>query len=350
MLNLNIYKTQTMLGAVERMLPLHTFFCDTFFPTPKTFVTEEVLIDYKKGKRKMAPYVAPRVGGITMDRQGYRTDKYTAPRIAPQRALTVDDISKRGIGENVFSQRTPAQRQAELLGTDLSELDEFIWRRCEVTCRDIMIDGKVIMKGYIDAGDTENYIEQELDYGLTNKEILSGAALWSAGTSTKYADLKRWRLQVIKSSGKAPTMVILGQNASDEFIEDPVISEKLKQFNGLFAELRPTIVDEALTYIGRLPELGLDLYTYNEWFIDDDDVEKPMMPEDHILMARPSIGSVLYGAVTQMEEDGQFYTYEGIRVPKSWADVQNEQRMLRLSSRPVPKPDVIDDWFVAKVL
>lgn len=349
-LNLNIYKTQTMLGAVERMLPLRTFFCNTFFPGMQTFVTEDVLLDYRKGKRKMAPYVAPRVGGITMDRQGFRTDKYTAPRIAPQRVLTLDDIVNRGIGENVFSQRTPAQRQAELLGRDLSELDEFVWRRCEVTCRDIMIDGKAVMKGYIDAGNTANYVEQTLDYGMTNKEVLSGAALWSAGTSTKYADLKRWRLQVIQSGGKAPTMVVFGQNAAEEFINDADIAEKLKQFNGLFAELRPTIVDDALTYIGRLPELGLDLYTYNDWYIDDDNVEKAMMPEDHVLMARPNIGSILYGAVTQMEEDGQFYTYEGTRVPKSWADVKNEQRMIRLSSRPVPKPEVIDDWFVAKVL
>lgn len=349
-LNLDIYKTQTLLGAVERMLPLRTFFCDTFFPTPQTFVTEDVLLDYRKGKRKMAPYVAPRVGGITMDRQGYRTDKYTAPRIAPQREITLDDIVKRGIGENVFSQRTPAQRQAELIGNDLSELDEYIWRRCEVTCRDIIIDGKAIMKGYIDVQGSENYIEQVLDYGLTNKEILTGAALWSAGTANIYNDLKRWRLKVIQSGGKAPTMVILGQNAADSFVNDAKISDKLKQFNGQFLELKPQVQNDALTYLGRLPGLGLELYTYDEWYVDDDGIEKPMMPVDHVVVIRPNVGSVYYGAVTQMETDEQFHTYEGTRVPKSWADVKNEQRMIRLSSRPVPKPEVIDDWFVAKVL
>ncbi|WP_438449417.1 major capsid protein [Gorillibacterium sp. sgz5001074] len=348
-MNLNIYRTQILLGAVERILPAHSFFRSTFFPNLQTFVTEEVLLDYKKSKRKMAPFVAPRVGGITMDRQGYRTDKYAAPKIAPQRAITVDDLVIRGMGENVFSQRTPEQRQSELIGKDLAELDEMIARREEWMCRELLLNGKITMKGYIDR-DNNTYVEQLLDYGFTNKEILTGGAVWSAETSAIYADLARWRLNIIQRSGRAPKVAILGQNASAEFCADSDINEKLKQYNGLFAELRPVIQDDALTHIGRLPELGLDLYTYNEWYIDDDGTEKPMMPVDHVILGRPGMGEILYGAVTQMESDGQFYTYEGTRVPKSWADTNNEQRMVRLSGRPVPKPEDIDDWFVAKVL
>jgi heme O synthase-like polyprenyltransferase len=49
-------------------------------------------------------------------------------------------------------------------------------------------------------------------------------------------------------------------------------------------------------------------------------------------------------------ESGQFVTIEGSRVPKSWADEKNDQRMFRISSRPTPKPEDVDDWFVADVL
>jgi len=347
-LNLDIYRTQTLLAAIERMFPVRTFFRNTFFPGTQTFVTEEVLIDYRKGKRKMAPFVAPRVGGITMDRQGYRTDKYAAPKIAPQRAITVDDLVIRGMGENVFSQRTPADRQAELLARDLAELDEMITRREEWMIRELLFNGKIVMKGYIDRTNT-NYVEQELDYGFTNKEVLTGSDLWSESTSNPYADLKRWRLEVIQKSGRAPTLAILGQKASDAFIDHPDIQKKLDVRNLYLGQVNPTIQDEALTYIGRLPELGLDLYTYNDWYLDDDGQEYPFVPEDHVLLARPNLGEMLYGAVTQME-NGQFVTFEGTRVPKSWADDENEQRMLRISSRPVPKPEDVDDWFVAKVL
>jgi Phage major capsid protein E len=346
--DLNIYNTKTLLAAIERMMPVRTFFRSTFFPVTRTFVTEEVWIDYKKGKRKMAPFVAPRVGGITVDRQGYRTDKYTAPKIAPQRAITVDDLVIRGMGENVFSQRTPADRQAELLGRDLAELDEMITRREEWMIRELLFNGKITMKGYVDRTNT-NYIEQELDYGFTNKEILTGGDLWSETTSNPYADLKRWRLEVIQKSGRAPTMVVLGQRASDAFLNNEVIQKKLDIKNALLGQINPVIQDDALTYIGRLPELGLDLYTYNEWFLDDNGQEYPMVPEDHVLLARPNMGEILYGAITQLE-GGRFVTFEGDRIPKSWDDNQNEQRMLRISSRPVPKPEDVDDWFVAKVL
>lgn len=347
-MNLNIYRAQTLLGAVQKMMPLRTFFRNTFFPGFQTFVTEDVLLDFKKGKRKMAPFVAPRIGGVTMDRQGYRTDKYAAPKIAPQRSVTVDDLVIRGMGENVFSQRTPADRQAELLGRDLAELDGFTTRREEWMIRELLFNGSITMKGYIDIKNS-NFVEQTLDYGFTNKEVLLTTALWSAGTSTKLADLKRWRLEVIQKSGRAPTMVIFGQAAADAFLADADVGEKLKQFNSTMVQINPSVKDDALTYIGRLNELGLELYTYNDWYLDDDGTEYPFVPTDQLLMARPDLGEVLYGAVTQLD-NGQFVTYEGTRVPKSWADDENEQRMLRLTSRPVPKPEDVDDWFVAKVL
>jgi hypothetical protein len=347
-LNLNIYRTQTMLSAIQKMMPARTFFRSTFFPGFQTFVTEKVLLDFKKGKRKMAPFVSPRVGGITMDRQGYRTDEYRAPKIAPQRQITLDDLVIRGMGENVFSQRTPADRQAELLGRDLNELDEMITRREEWMIAQLMFNGKITMKGYIDRADI-TFVDQTLDYGFTNKEVLAGDDLWSAGTSKKLDDLKRWRLEVIQKSGRAPTMAIFGQDAADAFLSDADVSEKLKQFNATLLELRPRVVDDALTYIGRINELALDLYTYNDWYLDDDGTEYPFVPTDHVLLARENIGEMLYGAVTQLE-NGQFVTYEGTRIPKSWADDENEQRMIRLSARPVPKPEDVDDWFVAQVL
>lgn len=347
-MNVNIYRTQSMLAAINKMMPIRTFFRDTFFPGIQTFTTEDVLLDFKKGKRKMAPFVAPRVGGVTMDRQGYRTDKYTAPKIAPQRQLTVDDLVIRGMGENLFSPRTPADRQAELLGRDINELDEMITRREEWMIRELLFNGKITMNGYIDTANNKT-IDQTLDYEFTNKEILTGTHLWSESTSTKLDDLKRWRKEVIRKSGHAPTMAIFGDDAFEQFLADPDVSEKLKQFNSTLIQINPTVKDDALTYIGRIAELGLDIFTYNDWYLDDDGNEFPFVPADQVLLARPNMGEVLYGAVTQLEQ-GQFVTIEGSRVPKSWADEDNDVRMIRISSRPVPKPEDIDDWFVAQVL
>ncbi|GIO39066.1 hypothetical protein J41TS12_39270 [Paenibacillus antibioticophila] len=350
-MNLDLYKTTTMLQAIEKTMPLRKFFTKTFFPRVDTFVTENVFFDYKKGKRPMAPFVAPRVGGITVSRDGYQTKEYKAPKIAPQRILTVDDLMTRGMGENVFSQRTPAQRQAEMLAKDISELEDMSARRIEWMARELFLGRPIVVKGFIDKLDSE-FVEDEINFGFDNKVTLAGANKWNdAGSSgKKYENLENWRLGVIQKSGIAPTMVIFGKNAWNEFRKDTEIKELVNQQNATLALMNPSVVDVALTYCGKLPGLGLELYTYNDWFIDDSGVMQPFIPDDHVVLCRPNLGGFSYGAVTQMEADGQFHTYEGTRIPKSWADQNNDARMIRLSTRPIPIPDDVDGWFVAQVL
>jgi hypothetical protein len=98
-----------------------------------------------------------------------------------------------------------------------------------------------------------------------------------------------------------------------------------------------------------LAGLGLEIYTYDEWFVDDDGNEYPMIPDDYLIIGRAGLGSREYGAVTQLEMDDEFHTYEGTRIPKVWADRNNDAKMIRVASRPLPKPEDVDSWFVLKV-
>lgn len=346
----NIYETRTMMQAIQLMLPVRTFFRDTFFPGVQTFVTEKVDVDFKKGKRKMAPFVARRRGGITVDRGGFRTDTYVTPYIAPQRALTVDDIGTRLLGENIYSTRTPEQRAQELLANDLAELDAMITRREEWLCRQLLLNGSVTIKGYVDKVGGNEYVEDVIDYGFTHKEILAGADVWTESTSDKYGDLKRIRLTIIQATGRNPDTVVMANNVADLFINDDKIQKLLDIRNLTIGTVQPRIQMNGVTYIGTLTSLGLELYTYDEWFLDDDGQEYPMMPDDYLIMGSIGLGTRLYGAVTQTEEsDREFHTYEGTRIPKVWTDVNNDQKMIRVASRPLPKPEDVDAWYVLKV-
>ncbi len=86
----------------------------------------------------MAPLVSPRMGGKVITRQGFRTNQFTTPKIAPERPMTIDDITQRAIGENIYSQRTPEEREDELLAKDWTDLEESIARRKEWMCRQIL--------------------------------------------------------------------------------------------------------------------------------------------------------------------------------------------------------------------
>ena len=112
------YTTREMADAIDQTPPVRGFFQKTFFPSEQTHVTEKVEFDVRKGKRIMAPFVSPRRGGKVITRQGWKTNQFTTPKIAPERVLTVDDISSRAIGENIYSRRTPEEREDELLAKD----------------------------------------------------------------------------------------------------------------------------------------------------------------------------------------------------------------------------------------
>jgi len=348
---INLYQTRTMLPAVEVMPHASSFLRDTFFPrlNDQTVVTEKVELDYKKGRRKMAPFVAPRVGGVTVSREGFTTKELAPPRIAPQRVMTIDDINHRSMGESVYSKKTPAERQIELLSKDLEDLGEHIDRREEWMVSELLFEGKVVVKGYAD-NTFKEYIEQEIDFGFDNFDVLSGTDLWTDPNSNPYAYLRKARLETLQKSSVAPNIVIFGNDAYTEFMNHPTVIELFNKLNVSLGQIQPTLKDDHVSFIGKLPELGLELYLYNDWYVDEDNVEKSFVPSDKILMAHIGLGGFVYGSVTQLEQAGQFVTYEGSRVPKFWANVESDARMVRLTSRPVPLPKNVDSWFVATVI
>lgn len=337
---INIYETRTMMQAINLMKPTYTFLRDTFFSNFDTYITEKVDVDIKKGKRKMAPFVAPRIGGKIIERQGFETRSLSTPKIAPERVLTIDDVTKRAMGEAIYSTRTPEQRARELLANDLIELDDTITRREEWMCREILFTGKILMTG-------EGF-EQQVDYSFTNKETLSGTDLWTSETSNPIEYMKECRREVIQKTGKAPDICVMASDVVNTFVSHPKVKEKLDILRLNIGNIEPSIKSPALTYVGRISELGMEIYTYDEWYLDDSDNEQPMIPEGTILMGSKGMNKRLYGAVTQIEGE-EFVTYEGIRVPKSWIDKDNEVRKLRVTSRPLPVPDDVDAWWVAKV-
>lgn len=348
-MNLNLYSTLTLLQAIDKIMSTNTFFRDTFFPGQETFVTENILVDFRKSRRKMAPFVAPRSKGVSIQREGYRTDNYTPPKVAPQRPITVDDIVLRGMGESVFSQRTPADRQVELLAKDMAEFIGMMDRREEWMASQLICGGVITMYGFSDRLNTNIEISS-MDFGFTNTAALLTTARWGQTTATIYQNLHDWRLQTVQASGKSPTMCILGDSAYTAFINDADIQKKMGMFTGQIVVSQPSVKNDALIYVATIPGLGLEVYTYSDWFVDESDqTEKPFVPVNGCVLGRPNMGGFRYGAVTQLE-NGQFVTIEGKRVPKSWADEDADTRMLRISSRPIVVPEDVSDWFYGTVL
>lgn len=349
--NINIYTPRTQLAAFEKRMPVTTALRDLFFPTVQTFVTEDIDIDFMKGGYSVAPFVAPNVGGINVSRSGYSTKRYTPPRVAPQRPMSKEILMPRLPGENVHSTMSPEDRQDYYIQKDAQELDDSISRREELMCSQLLTNGIITVRGYVDDKKT-NYIDDNIDFQFSNKTTLTGDDLWSAETSDKYGDLEDAVIS-IREAGYNPKYCFLGKSAWKNFKEDVALMNMLDVRRFELGALNPQLKlqnGNGLAYMGELSELGIELWTYFAWYLNDSGVLTPIFPDDHVVIAPDVVGEMCYGAITQLEEDRRYHTYEGTRIPKIMANISDDEITTRLSSRPLPRPFDVDSWAVLDVL
>lgn len=347
---ISIFDPRTMGRLITRMPPVHTFFRSTFFRNVQTFTTRRVDVDFKKGNRALAPFVHPKKGGKTIPNSGYRTENYPAPLIAPNKITTVEDLLDRLPGESLVSGKSPAERAVEKLAQDFSELSEMITRREEWMCAQAIFTGTIPIIG--------DGLQETIDFQFTNKETITAAASkWNKDTSDPISDLKRWRRNVQKNGFVNCNVCVMADDVATAFINNTKVQKLLDVKGYDLAAIKPKELANGVTYIGTLHAEGLDIYTYNEWFLDDwtdpaAPEQKPLVPDGTLaLLSTGAKYSMYYGAITRLDPKSQnFVTVEGAKVPDSWIERNPDRRFVGLYSRPLPVPHEVDSWYIAKVL
>ena len=90
-MTLNYTNTVVLLAAYQDQKAPNNFLHSRYFPDGETFTTRQVLVEYKDGNQKLAPFVSPEVGGKAVRREGYTAHAYEPAFVAPKRALTIDN-------------------------------------------------------------------------------------------------------------------------------------------------------------------------------------------------------------------------------------------------------------------
>jgi len=347
--NISIYEPQTMQPAFQKRMPVTTFLRDRFFPGFSTFATKHVLMDFYRNRQRVAPLVAEGSNPVNIRREGYQTKIYTPPYINLSAPYNVDLLQVRLPGEPVFGGLTPEERALAIMERDYNELDDMIVRREELMIAEAMQTGSVTATGYIDDSATQVRTDT-IDYGLENVINLTGTSQWSNSASNKYADLLR-AVTLVRQAGYNPTVAILGENAWMYLREDDNFMKKLDLRFAQFGEINPQLNirnGNGYAYVGRLTELGLDLYTYLAWYYDEQtQTLKPYIDKDKVIVAAENIGEMLYGANTIIPPDSDnFVTVEAPRVAKVNVDRNTDTKSLVVKSRPIPKPFDVGAWAV----
>jgi hypothetical protein len=347
---MDLYSPKTMRGVVKRTLPLRTFFKTRYFTTPITFPTETVSFEFQEGKRRLAPYVNPRTGSETIERDGYEIKSWGTPLISPKREITNDTLAQKLLGESVYnSGMTPEDRAVKIAAQDIIELQDTIYRREEYMCARVKQDGYLDIKG--------KGVKFRVNYQFGNIIETASSDKWTptfdilGQLGILAEELQKW--------GVNPDMLILGSSAAKALLSNEKLLKLLDIRRVEMGEIRPAQLEGGVRYLGRVvtPETTLDLYSYAEWYPDETDLDtdgnpklKPLVdPETVIMQSSEERNSMLYGVITLMDKaSGTHVSYMEEYVPHSWFTEDPPQRFISIKSRPLPMPHDLKSWLVLK--
>lgn len=330
---------------------------DRFFGNPQFFTDGEIPVEITKNGRQVAPFVAPEVGGVVMERDKRSVTVYEPPEIAPQRVITRKNILKAERGDDVVivengDNSTPETRKAQMIRKDLVDLDNAITRREEWMVSQILFTGQVLVQG---AG--YNEVIQFWDQADKPYEELSGAALWTAtATSDPLADIERGIKQVQTRSGITPTEVWMHPNDWALASASEKLQKQLNQLNTNIGNInRESVADgNGVRLVAHLN--GVDIYTYSQTVTiqnnDGTQTAVDLVPEGKILFANPNADTMLAYGVVQINDvkaqDIKFVSMK--RVPNMYLNQKNPAGIVvETKTAVLPIPLVPDEFYVIKV-
>ena len=345
---IDLYTPRYMSAVVRNAPPVSTFFRDTFFTQRETFPTERIDFDLVKGDRKMAAFVHPRAGAVELRGAGYETKSYAAPLISNYDITTADQLMSRMPGEDLYSGITPAERAAQKLVDDYARISDAINRREEWMCSKALLEGRIPIVG--------KGINDVIDFQFTQKKTLSGSKCWDKADARILDDLGDWQDEVLTNGFANVNACIMGKKAYRAFRDNQAIRDILDNRRIFMGEVAPRTLPGGVKYIGHLSDPDLDLYTYSDVFLDDwTDPESPelcqIMPDNQLILIDQNASFKLsYGAITYLEESGNWQTTMTNRLALSYIMHNPDRRVMEVSARPLPIPQKVDSWLVATVI
>jgi hypothetical protein len=337
---------------VQEQTPPLTFFRDRYFPTDAhadVFNADKVLIEYRDGDRKLAPFVVKRKGDIPINRGGYEMNEYAPPYIKPSRLLTIDDLEERGFGEAILPTAGAEERATAIISRDLVELNDRITRTEEWLCAQTLIFNGFTATAYNDDG-TKGEVFDLFYYkeGENNPTQYTISDPWDNGGDF-YRDVELMCVD-LQRRGKSAADLVIGSDVADYIQNDEKTLKRLDIARANFGNLEPQNLSNGVSWLGRLNFGGfvLDIFAVRETYEDESGTIQPYFPSKSVLVTAPGCGHLMYARVRQMNT--QTTDFEDIalpRVPRVYIDTNNEQRKLRLAARPLAAPKTKAPWIYA---
>ena len=347
------YNTDVLLDAIKTMPKATSFITNRYFPEAETaeFITNKVLVEIENGNRRLAPFVVPHIGGVAVDREGYKTKEFEPANIEVKKILKVEELTHKGFGEALYHQEKPEVREQKLLLKDYSDLDDRITRRQELMGCELFETSKLEMN-YNIGGDKTDTKELRFYDGDSNPNAYSIETKWNQAGADIISDLFEM-CTVLQENGVNAVDVLFTPKVMKAARNNEKFIKLLDNKNYQLGFIAPNELGNGARKLGEINADGflLNVIMYNEKYMNEDGILVPYLTDGKVIVTAPNVGQTVYGAVTQMEEsDRQTHTYAGRRVPKIITDVNTDKKELKLTAKPLLVPKFVCGWITAEAV
>lgn len=342
-----IYDTNTLVGVVQNLKLAQSWLLDKFFRNMIAEESEFVSIDVDVGKRRMSPFCSPLVEGKLVESRRFQTNTFKPPYIKDKRAPDLRKPVRRMIGERIGGEFPQEVREEMNLEFELNDQIDMLTRRLEWMAAQVLLTGTLTVSG-------EGFPTTVIDFGRDGSLTiaLTGGAQWTAanitaGTANPTGNIETWQTQILKSSGAVATDIVFTPKAWNGFKLDPALKGAIV-FPALGESgnvVNPGAqIQRGAVFKGRWGQY--DLWLYNDWYVDDNNVEQPMLPDGSLIISGPDLqGTRAFGQIIDPK-----FNYGALPfAPKTWLVDDPAQRFLMMQSAPIIIPSRVNAALAATV-
>jgi hypothetical protein len=342
-----MFTTQAVIETYIKRYPVPALIRDMFFSQKDYSDTDVVRIDSKLGGRGLAPFILPLENQVVGRRRPFKETYIPAPVMAPARVITPRELRGPLMGETPFNYKSPEERFASIVAEDGQDMDDEIARTEEWMCCQCMFQGRIPIN-------YRNRTSIVIDYGFTN--ITALATPWTDPTSNPLDDLTAVQ-GAMNANGYGGNVAIYSPSAWTALWKNPNVKDSMKNTFPTFipitglptGEIPPSGAQRGPSFASPTMENWIYHATYTKSNPADPSgtIAVPYVPNGCVLIGSSDVKNrIVYGLVIQMEEDGQFHSYQLDRVPKIESNVNKNLYMQTVTSRPVPVPIDLLSWSV----
>jgi hypothetical protein len=348
--NTFIYDTNALIGVVPNLKRPQKFLLDRFFPNIVVSDTEYVSIDVDVGKRRMSPFVSPLVEGKLVEQRRFQTNVFKPAYIKDKRAPDLRKPVRRMIGERIGGDLMGAEREAANLEAEMTDQIDMIDRRLEWMASQALVGGSVTIAG-------DGFPSVVVDFGrdAALSIALSGATKWDTAFAavgangiftTPSTNIEQWSHIMLKKSGGVATDLVFTTTSWLLFIADTNVQKSVYY---------PRVGESNNVNYGSQTQRGAqykgkwgqyDLWVYNDWYVDDNNVEQPMLVDGSVIMSGADLmGTRAFGQILDPAFNYQSLPY----APKTWLENDPAQRFIMMQSSPIVIPSRVNASLCATV-